>query len=847
MQALLYFNLSTGELSESLQDGSTFSFPDLTAGEDITLRLRFAARVNEQDTETSRVLTALRASIGRKDARPLAGTFKLALEDGSDETEALNFDAPPEELAAAVGNLAGLSGTAVRAWFDSGSWILKIGDGSTEYTLVPADNRLRPLSFVRCRNFQFDGEWRTEIRLLQAPVASTTTSQRTLPPEPSITTIRDGGTEGDSSWNELQKLTIPPDFRGTFDLRRGLLKTGPLDGTDTVDSITKALAAIADTDGTFNVANAQTGVLHIEFAGSMAGINQDEIEVHIIDTPEGDVTFTIGTKTAEFAALMRSGNGAPVKVPLEIVLKLQDLADDSVSREFRISADLTFSPELNWTEIAEYTPVNWLRPPLPQSYIPFAPEQVSNGTKHYAEAIGDGSATTFIIDHGLNTDLLVVSLTANATPGAVLTQGTHYTWTRSSLNSLTITLAGTYHDTPPAAAALLVCILALGQANLFAPHSHTIAEITSLQDLLDALDDRLSALEDRIPGGGLVNDTTTATGDPVLDVLLPAYAQLLPQRSITLAFADPNAKAAAAQPAASTDTLAIASLSDLPSLSMPPEGGLLPAVFAKASPPPDVTLDQIKGIDSVSESLVYKTTFTGRIPGGRGRRPLDVATGDFVAKTPAGIWYKLFRKAGTTNAYYPADFDLELCRIPVNQEQLRTGKTLTFKIGVQLALLYSLFDDAPAQWRSSPRVSGARARLVIEHATIARQATTSEGSSPDTLSDTVTNLQSITWNDTPLLEQTIDISETPQVHVLGVLIKRNNDATLTASKYGYGYIEAADATPPDNAPFLLRARLCEFDTENSVADPRGLLGILGLSLAPTATSSDDSIGRVTIK
>jgi hypothetical protein len=74
-------------------------------------------------------------------------------------------------------------------------------------------------------------------------VAFTDASAAVLPPAPSIAVTRDGGSSGGFTWNEIQTLTVPPNFRGSYQLGYGYAKTARLTVADGAAQIQAALIA----------------------------------------------------------------------------------------------------------------------------------------------------------------------------------------------------------------------------------------------------------------------------------------------------------------------------------------------------------------------------------------------------------------------------------------------------------------------------------------------------------------------------------------------------------------------------------------------------------------------------
>jgi len=96
------------------------------------------------------------------------------------------------------------------------------------------------------------------------------------------------------------------------------------------------------------------------------------------------------------------------------------------------------------------------------------------------------------------------------------------------------------------------------------------------------------------------------------------------------------------------------------------------------------------------------------------------------------------------------------------------------------------------------------------------------GSAPgqSTPSPTGENLENVVWAEEPLLSQRIILSDLKITHRFGASVRRNINGELHADKMTYGNWMAA-ATAPAAANFTLRARLIQFDTENSVKGAKG--------------------------
>lgn len=209
-----------------------------------------------------------------------------------------------------------------------GSWIISRGVPEISlsgYSAVGLLSELRPVSFVRVRSTEIAGQYRHEVRLMQAPLASRASFELIVPPAPSVREVQAGGTIATTIVPEIQALKIQPTFKGTYQLRRGFKRTRELSSEDGPEEIQDALSSLADDGGSFSVSNPATNIAHITFNGEMAVIDQDLIEVAVFSAPPGDPTIILDLNTAEIAAALRGG--AELKPELEIEVRIQDETD----------------------------------------------------------------------------------------------------------------------------------------------------------------------------------------------------------------------------------------------------------------------------------------------------------------------------------------------------------------------------------------------------------------------------------------------------------------------------------------------------------------------------------------
>ena len=762
MKALLFYDLTT----KALTDGSSaWQPPALVFGESLIVGLRFQETLSGQQSEVSRSVNYLKVGSGAVDARPVGGAWRLkigsAVQSDANTTPALPFNIGPLELQAAINALPAVTTVygpaAVTAL--SGSYLLKFGAGAADVPLALVESQLYPPCFEQVNAWQVAGAWVAELRLCQAPVIFSDGSERVLPPSPSITEIQIGGSDGDFTWNEIQQMTMPPEFLGTYQFKRNNIRSALLSRADDSAAIASALSIYGNS---FGVTNPRDGVARIEFKGDFAGTPQPLLEVIVADAPEGDLTFTVALDKAPLAAMLRSKES--VTLPLEIEL---GIADDSISggvAVHKIRTEITVQRGVIFPMLATAAGINWLRP-VPKDYVPFTRDQVITGQQFYACALGDGEARSFVVDHNLATDAIAaVLLRENHSDGRMLVLGVDYSVTVGGANTLTVTLLG--EGAPPLTAGLGLVITAAGPAAVFQQHTHTMEQIVGLDGVLEHIGTRLTTLETFLPG----------TSPGVADASVPALTITIPMAEDVLFFDAP----------AASKTL------DLTALPVRAPY-LLPAVHqaaeAVALPTP---------LPSALANSLWTAAARVLIPGTGRIASSYAAAGDYVA-SDGRILYPA-RRAGATTSYYPAPFERTLFEFGINDDMLTLNRTLEVTFGVTAQLVHA---TSEAQWV-----------LVIEQGVPVDQS--------DPANEDV-NLQDVTWSATPILKKRILLTQLATLHTFGCRIKRTGATTLTADKMLYGSWSAATGAAPASANFVLRARLIEFDTKNNVPDATGWL------------------------
>jgi len=757
------------------RDGGTFSLPALTLGDSVT----FALRAYDRDAASALVeqrisLRTLRASIGNVLAAPSGGTFSLRL-NPAHESAAIPFDATTDAIRSAITALPESPSFPLLEVLPSaepGCWLLRFSP-TGPVPLEGGTNRLLPRSFVRVRAFEENGRWWHEVRLIQSPLAFSGSHERVLPDAPSVRRIRAGAPRVDGSsinTNEVQALRVPTDFAGTYYLQFDYRSSRLIGVEDGPEQIAEALNAMW-TDGKtrFVVTNPEEGNAYIEFTGPLEAAPWPLITVSVHTFREGDINFTLDLKTAELATALRGQDSATFQfeVEAELVDDSADLDDPGVPGRIvtLFSAPVTINREQIWEELADVPQIDWMRPPQPKDYIPWTPDQIITGQQHYLGVIGDGVSSVFLLDHMLGTRALHVSIRENSGSSRLLLPS-EFAVALPSDNEAEIT----FPEPPPSVNAYAVTITAAGPKSAFQDHHHSIGQVNGLEDTLLALGLRITAIEDLLPA---VNPAArTGSVGESLEIEIPDRMEIFPGKLA----ADVDAEAAS---------------KDLKKLPKP--AGLIPAIHDATIEPILVPLP----LATSGEGKVYRND-SGEallVPGGLGRRGGYLDSGGF-AGSDGRVWYRLTRD-GASNSFYPLDFEKELFMLHINDQMLRAGS----KFSLEFKLALRLFNATT------------RAQYLLR---------IDVGSAPgqNAPAPTGENLENVTWGETSLLSQRIILSGLKITHSFGASIRRDINGDLHADKMAYGNWTAASVVPP-SASFTLRARLVEFDTENSVKGAKG--------------------------
>jgi hypothetical protein len=811
VQASLFANLSALTLSPSLTGGA-FSWPKIPAGADLTIGLRFAENLAGTVTEVPKVLVGLKVSLGRADARPTSGSYKLHLgadpaSEGVNLTAAIAWDASAAQIQAALEALTGFGAVVVTA--EGGTFRISIGDGATEIEAVAVENTLRPVAFVEWNAVEMNDAFVHELRLTQTPVAQTVDFAAVAADAPSVTQVQAGGENDDIAWNEIQRLYVPPNFRGSFQVQRGYRKTVPLATPLVAEEVADALQALAEEDSEFVVTEAQDAVL-IEFKGEMGGTDQALLSVAVLEQPEGDPTFTLRTSTAEMWSALSGANALTGELALQLEVKLifEDDEEDEADKVYIFKQALTIVTPVDVAARNVASEIDWNQPRGQRAVLPFTPGQVLIGNRDYQVTVGDGVATSFEINHNLEAETVQVMVKESAS-GRLVVHGVEFEAEMTNDNVLTLTpQAATLAGGVLGSGAWTVLVVSAGQAQ-YEAHEHAIGEITGLRAELDALGAAVTALEDLVPTGALTS-REVVSGTPVAQWVLPPVLEVYPSRAV-LTLGDGE------------------TLVDVAAAELPRDGGLVGAVHDAAAS--DVT--SLPGSPDVGSVYRYTGTPDLILTGGLGRRSVTIKTNEHVA-WDGRVWFRVVKVDAAKNSWYPEDFDRELFVVAVSSKQLIAKRVAELSIGFEVALRSKRERDA-AGFTGDARNTQAQWVLVIEHG-----AFTSE-SSPST---TDANLKAITWNDTPILSHRLIVTRNAGTHSFGCRVNRSAGGVLSADAIYYGASEAGGSIPAA-ADFALRARLVRFDIIDGLADPRGLVLLRGLNVS--LTEGDEKVGKLIIR
>ena len=765
MATFLFGNLSTKTASYSIEPGS-IELPKVVQGDDFALAVRMTETADNVTVVTRPTLSYARLSYGPIDVAPTSGTFKLVV--GGVTSGVVTIGSSAASVAAVLNAMA----TPATGWtvaLDRDSYIVSRTSAWTATSgITIAENRLEPESFVRVTSYSRADQFVQELRPMQSPLAYTSAFSLIVPPAPTITRVVTGYSDAATgvAVNEVQRLYVPPQFDGAFQIYKGTARTQLLDREDGAAEIQAALIAGVTTKGsaeTFLVTNPRNNTADIEFAGDLGGTAQNLLTVVVPESLQGDLTFDLDLNTQGMLASLRDSFEVTHPLTCEVGINYGTIATPNVKYVTLFQQNMTVQADGAWTGLAAAQRINWLNPPQPVNYIPFTTDQVITGIQSYTAVVTGAGPWT--IAHNLGTEAIHVTVRENISNGYLLGNESDYTIQTATSQSITVTkVTGTVPT-----AGWAVMISSAGPTSAFLAHTHTIAQIIDLQDTLNSLGTRLGDLENVLPNNvGVINQAAVNTTPLTIKVS---------ERAAVL-FADVDGAWGG---------------KGIEAAKLPRRGpSLLRARHETAQNSPIATAPTAAGVWLYSGGVELAPM--GYIPG------QSVPPGGAVAYEGGRI-YQVRQEYGKTT-WFPVPYEVELFRVPVNGEQLRVGRTLE----VQFGLVLQMLADTDAQWR-----------IVVDAANLAQV------SSP---TDQGLNLSAADYNQIAMLDHRVLLTQALTPHIFGVQILRrlvDGNVQVTANKNLYGTYTGTGGAPA-TGDFVLRARLINFDIAEAGGDVRGWVG-----------------------
>jgi hypothetical protein len=657
-----------------------------------------------------------------------ANDFQLALTDGgaavdfSDDgtgthtLENLSVDVHFDDTAATAAQdfqdaINGLADVGAGKTYDP--VVVEIKDGSwiaTGPDLIPlkvAANSLAPVTFARIANYSSDDDQVTEVRLVQAPVAFQSVFAQVVPKAPYFInpSPQDGGEFDLNVWPEIKALFVPPNFRGSFQVRRSGKRSTLLSKSDGSRQIKSAIDPLADDGGEFTVTNPRPNVAHIRYDGTMEGINwaDDDLEIVVFDAPAGDFQIDLDQNTSPALAILRADDNVPLVLEFEVTY--QDEQDAQIKHRSTFRQDVNFRREVGWDELENTPNQNWLRPPLPNDYYPFNATQVIPGQQHYPQVFGNGTLAPAVIAHGLNTEEIAsVVVRQNVSGGLALVHGSDYTWTVDNANQVTIQVLANYGT--PGVDTLVALITSAGPVSTFVDNIEIeLGQVNGLGELLDSMLSDIKDLKLLAPTKVLSRTEDFKGGSTWL---LPQVFDLFPLTQAPVLDATPEKIYEIPQEV----------FQDAYGRTKRP-GALLPAVHDET--PESLAAILVSGelpeSDASRKGKVFVNDSGGtvEIPGGGGRLGRTLATNDYLADdgrffykvVPYGVQAGTVFTAESPQAFTGDDADDLLTVVGhgfADDERVRLYTTGTLPAGLALATDYYVetIDDDTIQLLDAP-------------------------------------------------------------------------------------------------------------------------------------------------
>jgi hypothetical protein len=773
MATFLFGNLSTKTASYSIEP-SSIDLPKVVQGDDFAVSVRLTETADNVTVVTRPTISYARLSYGPIDLAPTSGTFKLVV--GGVTSGVVTIGSSAASVAAVLNAMA----TPATGWsvaLDRDSYLVSRTDAWTATSgITITENQLEPDSFVRITAYTKASQYVQELRPMQSPLAYTSAFALLVPPGPSITRVVTGYSDTTTGVevNEVQRLYVPPQFDGIFQIYKGTARTQRLDKDDGAVEIQTALIAGCTTQGSgesFSVSNPKSFTADIEFTGTLGGAAQDLLTVVVPESLQGDLTFDLDLNTQGMLASLRDNFEVTHPLTCEVGINYGSIATPNVKYVTVFQQNLTVQADGAWTGLAAAQRINWLNPPQPVNYIPFTTDQVITGIQSYTAVVTGAGPWT--VAHNLGTEAIHVTVRENISNGYLLGNENDYTIQTATSQSITVTkVTGTVPT-----AGWAVMISSAGPTSAFLAHTHTVAQVVSLQDLLNALDARVDTLESSaIPYTLSASSTTT---QPYEIPVAARQAVLFTQGQGTWATQD-----------------GILQIASVPSVQAPQ---LLPALSVTASTAASTALPTATTVDIVrayTSGLNIQVPRIGLIPGVR----LPSGLAHIGAESARSLVYEV-ANYDDGKTWYPRPYEVELFQIPFNDKLFKAGT----KAKIQWNLhVQSKAANAIGQWL-----------CIVDCGTVTTVSTpTTQGA----------NLSGVSWNATPILAQPLWVTGEAVRHELGAEVLAQTTTIFNANAFAYGVWSPVTASAPSSRNFILRARLANFDITDTQGDPRGWLG-----------------------
>lgn len=892
MRTLLFANLTTRQPTVDAGT-SVATLPVLVAGQQWEVGLRFSEAVEGVYGVTQPAVHSIRASIGLRDARPVAGTFRLQVGTGEstsgNTTVPLAYNATAAQVAAALNALS--AGNVYLVDYDAGSYLIRRADGA-QVALTARQNVLRPVSAVRMNAYVVDGGWVHEARLVQAPYAFSDSAEQRQPEAPYIKNVVQGYTSPDGTWyvNEVQDLVLPQNFRGSYNLSLdyggGIANTGlprrteVLSVQDGVEELKAALDAIltdiGGSKGEVTVSNPSSNVARIIFGGiALQGINVPNLEVTAFPPPgdEGDWNFSLDLNRAELWSALRGQESitADFEVEVDVYIDRTDL-----SQGWRTvkawSVPVTLRRPLLYAGLATAQSIDWLRPLSPRSYVPFSADQIITGQQHWVGTIGFGTANVpafgtavsfgtaggeqvFTIDHNLNTEAVHVTVRQNASPGAIVTPKRVEVDGPESVSIV-------FGSAVAPGEVYGVLITSAGPKSVFLAHEHAVSNVIGLTEIIAGLAQRIEVLERLLPSPGSI----TQDEDKPQEFYLPDVGEVLPDlqmleadKTLASQLIASVGGSKAPEPPTGTDLSVILDSQAAANEAAQQDPDRLPANLLVRAVIPGIGSTAKRGKEAVTDASgsviqpeVPETPATPALwpPSRRGKYPvlLQAVEAASVVNTtvlPAGTSTAVYRYTGTEEFFLPGDFGRK-DQLVRPQQLFATSQGAFYRVRPEAGNIYYPVEFERELWRvhlgadqlpagATLQVGGElRTRLIGDFFDAALRSGPLDLAAQYLLICELVELEDSGLLGAPrrtvVLGQTkISLSPVLEVMRWGLTIK-NQAGQLSSSWSIYGKTATADGF---QMPGVLRLRLGGFDVDDVRLDREPVRGQVALLMPET--------------